>query len=99
MTKCFCYLQFLSNQYKISSTKKHMPSSDEKKKKSFLAKIGQKTKQGIHKLGETNIKLADKIENKFGKMFGIEVETIDGFITFAPPSNNTNTAKQSSLER
>ena len=74
-----------------------MTSSDEKKKKSFLAKIGQKTKNGIRKLGETNLKMADKIEKKFGNMFGIEV--MDGFITFVPPSNNTNTTKQPSLKR
>lgn len=76
-----------------------MTSSDEKKKKSFLAKIGQKTKNGIRKLGETNLKMADKIEKKFGNMFGIEFETMDGFITFVPPSNNTNTTQQSFLKR
>ena len=43
-----------------------MTSSDEKKKKSFLAKIGQKTKNGIRKLGETNLKMADKIEKSYG---------------------------------
>ena len=74
-----------------------MTTNDDRKKESFISKIGQKTKNGIHTLGKANLKIADKIENKFGKMFGIEV--MDGFITFVPPSNNTNTAKQSFLKR
>ena len=74
-----------------------MTTNDDIKKKSFISKIGQKTKNGIRKLGETNLKMADKIEKKFGNMFGIEV--MDGFITFVPPSNNTNTTKQPSLKR
>ena len=82
-----------------ATKKKHMTTNDDRKKKSFISKIGQKTKKGIHTLGKANLKIADKIENKFGKMFGVEVETMDGFITFVPPYNNTNTTKQSSLKR
>ena len=76
-----------------------MTSGDDKKKQSFLSKLSKKTKKGIQKLGETNLEIANKIENKFSKMFGIPIETMDGFITCVPPSNDTNTIKQSSLKR
>ena len=43
-----------------------MTTNDDRKKESFISKIGQKTKNGIHTLGKANLKIADKIENKFG---------------------------------